>query len=607
MATRSFYKFSYSLSFFTLLVVLSIFSFSACKKREPLPDSSYSKLIPKKLPSLLTNENIVPLPLPSPNKEGKYHFSQFKLGMDSTKFASLLVDSMDNTEVVGQLFMFTYIGQEADREILDWIEKNKIGGVKIFGWNGVDLGQICRSVTAMQKSALATPLGIPLLVATDQEGGWVRHIKAQTTTTPGNMSIGASGLLKDAYLTSYYIASELRELGINMNFAPTVDLFIEQKSQIIGTRAFCADPKLCKDLASAFYNGHKANLVIATAKHFPGHGNSKEDSHGKLPVIESDMEFLKKNDLIPYYQLIDEDIPAIMVGHISFPKITKNYEAATLSSLIITDLLKKEMGFKGIVITDDLNMAGMSKEGVSAQDKSLSALKAGNDIILISKNYAAPRQYINQWESVFNEYNRSDEFKAIAKESAKRIVKVKLDYLTHKDHVTFFPNQEEAKKNIPNKEGKLFFFNQALRGITQLATNPTVFDKDEPILLVGYGQDFFSQGKEVFNKASFINIYQSLEQNGIEATINRVLSISKNYPYLVFFVYNQSSLMLARRMKNYHNHVAIVCTYVQANTSQLREFDNAIMIYGETPYSCKAAYLAISGQIKAKNVLPYGN
>ena len=596
-------------SFFLIFIgMLLLVATLSCKKRETtILADSYHKSIPKKLPSLLSSELTPSLALPPPLEDGRYHFSQFKQGMNSKAFANLLVNSMDDIEVVGQLFMFTYIGREADKEILSWIEKNKIGGVKIFGWNGVDLGEICRSVTAMQKAALSTPLGLPLLVATDQEGGWVKHIKAQTTTTPGNMSIGASGLLKDAYLSSYYIASELRELGINMNFAPTVDIFIEQKSQIIGTRAFSSNPTVCKELASAFYNGHKANLVIATAKHFPGHGNSKEDSHGRLPVIESDMNFLKKNDLVPYYKLIKENIPSVMVGHISFPKITGNNEAATLSYQLITKLLKKEMGFEGIVITDDLNMAGMSKEGVSAQDKSLSALKAGNDIILISKNYAAPQQYQRQWESVIDEYRKNDEFKKQAKESAKRVVKVKLDYLTHKNHVTFFPDEQEAKKNIPNKEGQQFFFNQALRGITQLSQNPIIYNKEEPLLLVGYGYDFFTQGKEIFPKATYLNIYQNIEEQGFTTTLQRINLVARNYKNIVFLVYNQTSLLLAKSLKAQNKNVAIVSTYVQGDIEEFRNFDSAIIIYGETIYSCKAAYLAIAGELEASRILPYGN
>ena len=139
--------------------------------------------------------------------------------------------------------------------LYDWIEKRALGGVKIFGWNAEDSDKVAKAVAGIQGIALGSGLGIPLLVATDQEGGWIRHIKGATTATPGNMAIGASGRPYDAYRSAYLIGRELAALGVNMDFAPSVDLATKPKSYIVGPRAFSDDPELAAVLGSAFVRG----------------------------------------------------------------------------------------------------------------------------------------------------------------------------------------------------------------------------------------------------------------------------------------------------------------------------------------------------------------
>ena len=136
-----------------------------------------------------------------------------------------IIASMNDTELLGQIFMLGYFGSKPSEEILHWIGEKKIGGVKIFGWNAEDLGELTESIVQMQRTAAQTRHSIPLFIATDQEGGWVRHVKGTTSVTPGNMAIGATGLPYDAYWSGYHIGSELKQVGINMNFAPTVDVY----------------------------------------------------------------------------------------------------------------------------------------------------------------------------------------------------------------------------------------------------------------------------------------------------------------------------------------------------------------------------------------------
>lgn len=536
-------------------------------------------------------------------EQGFYEISALELSTE--KKAELLVQQMTPQEIVGQLFMFGYAGKEAGKDILDWVARRQIGGVKIFGWNGTDIGEICRSVTKVQEAAGTTRLEIPLFIATDQEGGWVRHIKAETSKTPGNMAIAAAGFLEDSYLSSYYIAQELHNLGINMNFAPTVDLYLDKESRIINSRAFSKDPIFTANLAVAFFQGHKIQKVLATAKHFPGHGNSKEDSHGRLPVIDSDLDFLYQNDLVPYELLIRESIPAIMSGHISFPQITGKNEPATLSYSLLTELLRNKLNYKGIVITDDLNMAGMQKKGVETGDKSLEALKAGNDIVLISKKNSDPRQYQIQWQKVMNEYETDPEFQRTAQESAKRILQIKFEYLTGENIVPLFPKEEVAKSKIPSPEAEVFFFNQACRSITQVSTIAAPISSTAPVLLAGYYSDFFSEGRKRFPKNSSFDAFTALRNGSVTEVANQIQSILRKDEVLIISVSTKSSLALAKMLKKRGVKTFALSSSMPGHALELQEMDYALAIYGTNRASYQAAFAVFAGDFSPTGKLPF--
>ena len=235
--------------------------------------------------------------------------------------AATLVRNMSDPEVLGQVLMLGYEGTGVSPELLDFITDYHIGNIKIFGWNVESLGKLAESIGTMQKTAMGIGQGIPLIIATDQEGGWVRHIKAGTSITAGNLAIGATGLPYDAYYSGYYIGQELKSLGVNMNFAPTVDVYTNPEAHVIGPRAFSDDPVKTAALAVAYFHGLENAGIIATAKHFPGHGNASEDSHGAMPVIDTDLTTLWDVDLLPYRHLVREGIPAIMSGHLCYPRI----------------------------------------------------------------------------------------------------------------------------------------------------------------------------------------------------------------------------------------------------------------------------------------------
>ena len=209
--------------------------------------------------------------------------------MANDELAAKITDEMTDSELLSQTFMFGWAGAEPPELLYQWVERG-LGSVKVFGWNTDDIYLVAKSITGLQTQAAEGRFQIPLFVATDQEGGWIRHVKGDTSITPGNMAIGAGGYPSDSWYTAYYISREIKTLGINMNFAPTVDLFTDHDSSIIGTRSFGDDPDKTGILGAAFVSGSEAAGVLATAKHFPGHGDTSLDSHGKLPVINIDFD-----------------------------------------------------------------------------------------------------------------------------------------------------------------------------------------------------------------------------------------------------------------------------------------------------------------------------
>ena len=264
-----------------------------------------------------------------------FSYPRFFDNRDEAALIESIIEEMTDEELISQVFFLGYHGETPSNTIKRWITRKQIGGVKIFTRNVGDLKTLAQSVSEMQEYAVAGRFQIPLFIATDQEGGWIRHIKHETSETPGNLALGASGLPNDAFLTGYYIGYELRALGINMNFSPTTDVYSNPYASVIGPRSFSADPVNTAILSVAYFKGQQKAGIIATAKHFPGHGDASKDSHGHLPIISADLETLWSRELVPYRFLIKEGLPAIMTGHLAFPNILGDTLPSSISPMAL--------------------------------------------------------------------------------------------------------------------------------------------------------------------------------------------------------------------------------------------------------------------------------
>ena len=517
------------------------------------------------------------------------------------QLAAAIESAMTDEQALAQVFMLGWVGAEPSPLIIDWIRQRNIGGVKIFGWNTADTQRLARTVGELQAVSLAGPFNIPLLIATDQEGGWVRHVKGSTSETPGNMAIGASGFPRDAYLAGFYIGKELALLGINMNFAPTVDLFTNRDSILIGPRAFGNDPVRAGILGAAFMRGQLATGVIPTAKHYPGHGDTDLDSHGILPSINITFNELWERELVPYRMLAAEGLPAVMSGHLAFPMTEARNMPASLSSCFLRDVLRERIGFRGVVVTDDLMMTGATTMMGSLSRTAKQAIIAGNDIIMLS---STPFLYDNVWTYLVSSMRDEEDFRLIVRSAARRVLELKLTYLRGETSVPYIPDLARVENEIPDPEGSAFFLNLAARSVTIVKPNPpsSLFPIDPQragrVLLAGRYGDFFTYGRAAFPNAALYRFNSNTEPNEIDA-------YARNADTIIFCLSDNIDLRVLRALQYLNKRVIVLSVLSPVYIESVPWITGAVAVYSYAPESFASGFSVIIGRIPAQGILPY--
>jgi len=284
---------------------------------------------------------------------------------------------------IGQLFMVGFDALEANEHIARMIREQRIGGVILFRRN-VHTPEQLSALTRQLQEINAEVSDEPLLIAIDQEGGMVMRIEQGVTPLPSAMAFQQTGSIEDCESLSFVNGYELSQMGINMNLAPVLDVNNNPLNPVIGVRAFGEDAETVSKYGVAAMRGMRKAGVIATAKHFPGHGDTSTDTHYDMASVPHDLARLQAVELAPFKAAIDAGIDAIMTAHVMFPAIEPDPSVpATLSKAVLTDLLREQMGFNGTVITDCLEMAAIS-EGIGVAKGAVATLQAGADIVLVS-------------------------------------------------------------------------------------------------------------------------------------------------------------------------------------------------------------------------------
>jgi beta-N-acetylhexosaminidase len=301
------------------------------------------------------------------------------------------VSDADLRSDIGRLLWIGFEGTEIDADLRGVLEGGDAGGVTLFARNlpargdGTDVAALTRLNESLHEAGRAA--GAPLLISVDQEGGRVQRIKAPVEHCPPMFSLASlpdAEAVARAEALGRRMATELSSWGFDIDFAPVLDVHTNPANPIIGDRAFASEPEAAALRALAFARGLQAGGILSCGKHFPGHGDTATDSHLSLPRLDHSLSRLRAVELLPFVRAIEAGLPMIMTAHVVFAALDDTVPA-TLSHRVITGLLRDELGYRGVVVSDDLDMKAIA-DHFGVGDAAVAAIEAGCDVLLLCRD-----------------------------------------------------------------------------------------------------------------------------------------------------------------------------------------------------------------------------
>lgn len=341
-------------------------------------------------------------------------------------------------EQIGQLLKVGFWGICPSAEIIDLIQCYHVGNVILFSRNIRDTQQILELTQNLQKIAKEAGQAHPLLIAIDQENGIVQRLGETATIFPGNMALGATGSEDITYEVALATGRELKALGINMNLAPVVDVNSNPANPVIGVRSFGEDPWQVARLGAAMVKGYQAAGILSSLKHFPGHGDTAVDSHLALPVIPYALQRLEALELVPFRSGIEAGAESVMIAHVAFPALAEHDALpATLSPNIVQGLLREQLDFKGVILSDCMEMKAIS-ETFGTERAAVKALQTGIDLVLVSHEYTRQQGSIEAIQAAVQSHELTAQS---VQQATERVLRLKARYLSWNDlpTTTTFP------------------------------------------------------------------------------------------------------------------------------------------------------------------------
>lgn len=397
-----------------LAVMILLSAFSACsgndtKNVEPSKESSLDNTSIESSQSSKAEEGLI----------SKQESSLVESSNEETDEISEEISKMTLDEKIGQMLMVGIDGTEVDDDFKEFAEEYKFGTVILFGKNITSAEQLVN----LTNSIKSTAGDIPYIIGMDEEGGLVTRLPDDVLSMPSALTIAGSEDTEYCYNAGYQIGTQITSFGLHTGFSPVLDIWSNPDNTVIGNRAYGkTSDDVCK-YGIADMLGLKATGAIPVAKHFPGHGDIETDSHYGLPLVTKTKEELWQSELLPFKSAIENGVPMIMAAHILCTELDENYPAS-MSKNIITDLLRDEMGFEGVVITDDLTMGAIS-ESYSFGDAAVLSINAGCDILSICFGEDNVKQAVKAIKEAVENGAITEER---IDESVRRILKLKEDY-----------------------------------------------------------------------------------------------------------------------------------------------------------------------------------
>ena len=529
----------------------------------------------------------------------------------NNNLADKLLADMTLREKIGQMIISSTQGenyQESSaeyRRLKKLCRDSKVGGFIFFKGTSSGYASLSNKLQSLSET--------PLLISADFERGTGMRV-TDGTLFPNNMAVGAANNYELAYKMGFCIANESRALGVQQNYAPVCDVNNNPDNPIINVRSFGEDPALVSKMSEAVIKGLQDGNVIATAKHFPGHGDTKIDSHNDLPVLNFSMDRLNKIELVPFKNAIQNNVKSVMIAHLSFPELeNKPNVPASLSENIVQDLLINQLGFKGLVVTDALNMKGITKY-FSTSEVALMCIKAGIDLILMPID---EEETINAIESAVKNGKISEER---INRSVKKILAAK-EWLGLFDNR--YVNESEVSKKVNTQESNALAQQIADESITLVKDNRNILplkSKNGKTLLINLSDGnnninagYFSEQMKYTNaNTDEVNYFSEISSN----ELNGLISKADQYDVVIAAIYAKvrygtgkismlpSQVQLLNSLNSTGNKLIVISFGNPYLLKEFPEINNYICAYGDADVSVKAAIKAIYGDITFKGKLP---
>ena len=353
------------------------------------------------------------------------------------------IDEMSLEEKIGQMLVVGFQGTEITANLENLIKKNKVGGVILIGDNVTDVNGVIKLNNDIKK--LNEENDIPLLISVDEEGGSVSRVPGEFIEVPTSEFIGRLDSEEISYNTGKVIGEQIKALGFNMDYAPVLDILSNPDNTVIGDRAYGNNADIVSRLGISTMNGLESEGVIPVVKHFPGHGDTYVDSHYGLPIVYKTLEELNSLEFIPFKDAIDSGADAVMVSHIILSNIDSE-NPASLSKDIVKGILRDNLGFNGVVVTDDMTM-GAIVNNFDIGSSAIKAINAGVDIILVCHDYEMQIKVI---EAIRNAVRTGEISEAIINESVYRVLTLKDKYKVNDNPISTEVNIDEINNKINN-------------------------------------------------------------------------------------------------------------------------------------------------------------
>jgi len=513
----------------------------------------------------------------------------------------LNINNLTLEQKIGQLFLLPIEGTELTHDTKEHLQKHKIGNFIYFARNLTDCKSI-RNLSDSLQTMVKESCGIPAFISTDQEGGMVARAYSGATHYPSNMAMTAANMGGSVEEMGYMVAQELKSLGINLNHAPVLDVNNNQNNPVIGIRSYSDKPDVVAKMACDYIRGLQKGGVLANAKHFPGHGDTSKDSHLALPSIDHDMERLGRVELLPFKAAIKNGVDSIMTAHIIF-KAIDNQRPATLSYHVLTGLLRNELGFKGLILTDSMSMKAI-QDHFGLEKGCIMALNAGVDILCL----CAPREgQVSCYNAVLEAVKCGEISMDKINAAVERILKYKAIYATENNPppIEKYPTHEKLADEISAKSITLVKGNDDLLPLK----GENIFVISPPPSTANIADDTIVKQELFCQKAAAVLgcDYAEISVNPNQDEINAVLAKVKT-DVVLFASYNAGQFTgqidLFNALKAAGKKVVLVSLRVPYDILQMQSADAYVAAYEYTNRSINNAINAIVGNMPFAGQLP---